>query len=191
VFCLAKYSNGFKLMVVREYLDGSIGYRLLAHKHGVKSDTQIKHWVATYKKYGEAGLDRKKNKQIYSVQFKLDVLSFMKRTGASVTETALHFGLTNPPMIATWKKTLLEGGTEALDRPRGRPAMSNKANNGNSKKHKQDNEMTREQKLERENELLRLEVEYLKKLRAFQMDPEGYLEKHKQRYHSNSKKSSD
>ena len=44
--------------------------------------------------------------------------------------------------------------------------------------------------LDRENELLRLEVEYLKKLRAFQMDPEGYLEKHKQRYHSNSKKPS-
>jgi len=51
--------------------------------------------------------------------------------------------------------------------------------------------MTREQKLERENELLRLEMEYLKKLRAFQMDPEGYLEKHRQRYHSNSKKNSD
>lgn len=50
--------------------------------------------------------------------------------------------------------------------------------------------MTYEQKLERENELLRLEVEYLKKLRAFQMEPEGYLEKHKQRYHSNSKKPS-
>jgi transposase len=50
--------------------------------------------------------------------------------------------------------------------------------------------MTYEQKLERENELLRLEVEYLKKLRAFQMNPEDYLEKHKQRYHSNSKKNS-
>jgi len=51
--------------------------------------------------------------------------------------------------------------------------------------------MTREQKLERENELLRLEVEYLKKVRAYQMNPEGYLEEHKRRYHSNSKKNSD
>lgn len=58
------------------------------------------------------------------------------------------------------------------------------------RKNKQikEKEMTSKQKLERENELLRLEVEYLKKLRAFQMDPEGYLEKHKQRYHSDSKK---
>ena len=69
--------------------------------------------------------------------------------------------------------------------------MSDKAKSvKKSKQPAQQDEMTREQKLERENELLRLEVAYLKKLKAFQMDPEGYLEKHKQRYHSNSKKTS-
>ena len=87
------------------------------------------------------------------------------------------------------EKSFLEGGVEALDRPKGRPPMSDKAKN-NKNKQTEEKEMTYEQKLERENELLRLEVEYLKKLRAFQMDPEGYLEKHKQRYHSNSKKTS-
>ncbi|MBL5769394.1 hypothetical protein HV454_17485 [Bacillus sporothermodurans] len=67
--------------------------------------------------------------------------------------------------------------------------MSDKGTSkSNKNKHVEEKEMTYEQKLERENELLRLEVEYLKKLRAFQMDPEGYLEKHRQHYHSNSKK---
>ena len=113
----------------------------------------------------------------------------MKRTGSSETETALQFGLKNPTIIASWKKAFREGGTEALDRPKGRPPMSDKAKNRKNKQIKE-KEMTYEQKLERENELLRLEVEYLKKLRAFQMDPKGYLEKHKQRYHSNSKKNS-
>ncbi|HZH60185.1 MAG TPA: hypothetical protein VEY70_11555, partial [Metabacillus sp.] len=47
--------------------------------------------------------------------------------------------------------------------------MSDKARNRGSKKKIQDKEMPYEQKLERENELLRLEVEYLKKLQAFQM----------------------
>ena len=60
-----------------------------------------------------------------------------------------------------------------------------------SKSPAEEKELTYKQKLEKENELLRLEVEYLKKLQAFQMDPESYLEKHKQRYHSNSKKNSD
>lgn len=85
------------------------------------------------------------------------------------------------------EENFLGGGFEALERPKGRLPMSDKAKN---KKGKQtdEKEMTYEQKLKRENELLRLEIEYLKKLRAFQMDPEGYLEKHKQRYHTNSKK---
>ncbi|QPC47635.1 hypothetical protein [Mangrovibacillus cuniculi] len=47
---------------------------------------------------------------------------------------------------------------------------------------------TTKEELERENELLRLEIAYLKKMKAFKMDPEGFLEKHQQRYQSNSKK---
>ena len=179
-------------MVVKEYLNGPLGMKLLARKHGIKSHEQVLRWINVYKQQGAAGLSRKKKNKIYSVQFKLDVLSFMKRTGASQTETALHFGLNNPPMIASWKKKFLEGGAEALDKPRGRASMSDKAKN--IKKNIESNQkdrMTHEQSLERENELLRLEVEYLKKLRAFQKDPDAYLEKHKQRYRSNSKKNSD
>lgn len=187
---MAKYSEEFKLMLVREYQEGKLGYNLLAEKYGMKDSTPIKRWVKVYEKFGAEGLMRKKNKETYSTHFKLDVLRYIERTGSSETETALQFGLTNPPMIASWKKAYLDGGAEALDKPKGRPPMSDKAKNKKSKKPAEEKEMTYEQKLERENELLRLEVEYLKKLRAFQMDPEGYLEKHKQRYHSNSKKPS-
>lgn len=186
---MVKYSEGFKLKLVKEYQAGKLGYDLLAKKYSMKDSTPIKRWVKSYEKFGEEGLRRKIKKVTYSVQFKLEVLSFMKRTGSSETETALEFGLNNPPLIGSWKKAFLEGGAEALDRPKGRPSMSDKAKNNKSKQI-EEKEMTYEQKLERENELLRLEVEYLKKLRAFQMDPKGYLEKHKQRYHSNSKKPS-
>ncbi|MCZ2258735.1 helix-turn-helix domain-containing protein [Sporosarcina sp. G11-34] len=188
---MAKYSDEFKVMIVREYLAGLLGYKRLAEKYKIKSTTQIKNWVLVYKEYGVEGLFRKESNEVYSVQFKLDVLSFIKRTGASLTETALHFGLTNPPMISSWNKKFLEGGAEALDQPRGRPAMFDKAKNVKSTQLTSKDEMTREQKLERENELLRLEVAYLKKLKAFQMDPDGYLERHKQRYHSNSRINSD
>ncbi|QTD40633.1 helix-turn-helix domain-containing protein [Sporosarcina sp. Te-1] len=189
---MAKYSDEFKAMIVCEYLTGRLGYDALTKKYDVKSTGQLRAWVSAYQKYGVEGIIRKKNHEVYSVQFKLDVLSFMKRTGASRAETALHFGLTNPPLISSWKKRFLEGGAESLDNPKGRPAMPEKAKNVKKvQKPAQQDEMTREQELERENELLRLEVAYLKKLRAFQMDPDGYLEKPKQRYHSNSKKNSD
>ncbi len=48
--------------------------------------------------------------------------------------------------------------------------------------------MSREEQLERENELLRLEVAYLKKLKAFRENLDAFLEKHKQRLPLNSKK---
>lgn len=176
-------------MVVKEYLEGNLGYKLLARKHGVKSHKQIINWVKNYENFGAESLMSKKHEKSYSVQFKLDVLRFMKRTGSSVIDSALQFGITNPPMISRWKKEFLEGGAEALGKPKGRSPMSDKGTSkSNKNKHVEEKEMTYEQKLERENELLRLEVEYLKKLRAFQMDPEGYLEKHRQHYHSNSKK---
>ncbi|HEO8422591.1 helix-turn-helix domain-containing protein [Niallia sp. FSL W8-0635] len=187
---MSKYNEKFKFMIVKEYQEGKLGYKLLAKKHDIKSHKQIINWVKNYEKFGMEGLTRKKQNKTYSVQFKLNVLSFMKRTGFSVTETALEFGLTNPPMITAWKKAFLEEGAESLEKPKGRPPMSDKAKNKN-KKTIEDADESYEQKLERENELLRLEVAYLKKLRAFQMNPEDYLEKHKQRYHSNLKKSSD
>ncbi|WP_342511241.1 transposase [Sporosarcina sp. FSL K6-1522] len=122
---MTKYSDAFKLMIVQEYLEGPLGSRLLARKHNVKSHRQLLDWVNVYKKIGAVGLFRRKKNEVYSIQFKLDVLSFMKRTGASLTETALNFGIINPSMISLWKKKFLDGGTEALDRPRGRPSMSN------------------------------------------------------------------
>lgn len=187
---MSKYSEEFKIMVVKEYQEGKLGYRLLAQKYGIKSHQQVNKWVKVFEKFGVEGLKGKKNKEIYPFQFKLDVLGFMKKTGASEIETALQFGLNNPSLIASWKKAYLEGSIKALERPKGRPSMSHKDKRARNKNKNKEKELTYQQKLERENELLRLEVEYLKKLRAFQMDPEGYLEKHKQRYHSNSKKNS-
>ena len=89
-------------------------------------------------------------------------------------ETALQFGMKDPSRIASWKKAYREGGVD-LSKPKGRLAMSD-ASKGRKNKQTEQKEMSYEQKLERENELLRLEVEYLKKLRAFQTNPEGYLE---------------
>ncbi|AJD89766.1 transposase [Jeotgalibacillus malaysiensis] len=188
---MVKYNEKFKLMIVKEYLNGPHGIRILARKHGIQSKTQIFNWVNIYRHFGEEGL-KKKKKAFYSVQFKLDVISFMDRTGASQTETALQFRLTNPSLIGEWKKKFLEGGYEALENPRGQSTMSDKKKNGQNETASNQNEASnREKELERENELLRLEVAYLKKLKAFQKDPNNYLEKHKQRYRSNSKKHSD
>ncbi|HZH60184.1 MAG TPA: transposase [Metabacillus sp.] len=79
---MSKYDEKFKFMVVREYQEGQLGFKLLAKKHGIKSHKQIINWVKNYEKFGPEGLMSKKQNKTYSVQFKLDVLSFMKRTGS-------------------------------------------------------------------------------------------------------------
>lgn len=183
---MAKYSEDLKLKVVTEYLEGPLSLMSLARKYGISSDKSIVDWVQAYKFLGIEGLKIKNLKPAYSVQFKLDVLNFMKQTGASYQETATHFKLKNPSTITNWNLKFLKDGIEGLlEKQRGRPSMSKKSKATPINKEK---EMSREEQLERENELLRLEVSYLKKLKAFRENPNAFLEKHKQRLPLNSKK---
>ncbi|WP_085992218.1 helix-turn-helix domain-containing protein [Oceanobacillus senegalensis] len=171
-----KYSDDLKIKVVKDYQNGYLGIRDLAKKHNIKSKSSVGRWIRVYEEFGEDGLKSVKKKHTYSVQFKLDVLRFIERTGYSETETALHFGMKNSTIIADWKKAFLKGGVDVFE-TKGLPSMTNTSKNRENKQTKKkqinEKEMTREQ-LEREYEFLRLEVEYLKKLRAFQIDPEGY-----------------
>lgn len=187
---MAKYSEGFKLRMVKEYAEGSLGYTLLARKYGIPSSTPIKRWVRAYQVFGEEGLRKKQTNQVYSVQFKVDVLHFMKQTGASYQDTAIQFKMNNPSLITTWNHRFLKKGIAGLEeRAKGRPPMSKKPKN---RTENQEKLPSREEQLERENELLRLEVAYLKKLKAFRENPNAYLEKPKPKWRSNStKKDSD
>ncbi|MCM3068565.1 helix-turn-helix domain-containing protein, partial [Priestia flexa] len=185
---MAKYSEEFKIKIVTEYLNGNLGYKRLARKYNLPSVTPLKNWVKAYKTQGMEGLKRRKGKEAYSIQFKLDTIQFMKKTGASYLETANQFKLNNPSLINRWMKEFNEQGVEGLKpKPKGRPSMSKKPNT-NKQTKKKENKLTREAELERENELLRLEIAYLKKLRAFRENPNVFPEKHKQNWHSNSKK---
>lgn len=183
---MAKYSEEFKIKLVTEYLHGNKGYKLLAKKYNMPSYTPLRNWVSAYKTQGVEGLKNRRRKEAYSVQFKLDTIQFMLNTGASYQETADQFKLNNPSLINRWMKEFNEQGVEGLKpKPKGRPSMSKKPN----KQTKKDKEkLTREEELERENELLRLENAYLKKLRAFQENPNAFLEKPKRNWHSNSNK---
>lgn len=185
MFFMAKYSEEFKIKLVTEYLSGNLGYKLLAKKYNMPSQTPLQDWVRAYKTQGMEGLKRKKVKEVYSVQFKLDTIQFMFETGASYQETDEQFRINNPSLIHRWMKTFNEQGIEGLNpKSKGRPSMSKNPN----KKRNEEKKLTREEELERENELLRLENAYLKKLRAFRENPSAFNEKHKQKWHSNSKK---
>jgi len=181
---MSKFSTEFKLKVAKEYIDGSLSYMRLAKKYDILSDRSIKNWVKVYQKLGVEGLKAKPQSSAYSVQFKMDVLHFMKQSGSSSLDTAIAFGITSPTLIWRWNKIFQEKGIEGLKpKPKRCPCMSKK----NTKRHRDQSAPSTEE-LKREIELLRLENAYLKKLEAFQENPKDFLEKHKQRSHSHSKK---
>src|SRR5699024_3512219 len=92
----------------------------------------------------------------------------------------------NPSVIANWYRFFMNEGIEDLqDKAKGRPPMSK---NHKPKQSKQETELSREELLEREKKLWRLENAYLKKLKTFQEHSNAFIEKHKQRWRSNAKK---
>lgn len=102
---MAKYNEEFKVKLFMEYLHGNLGYRLLAKKYSMPSPSPLMSWVITYKTLGIEGLKRRRKKEVYSVQFKLDTLHFKLNTDASYQESADQFKLSNHSLIARWMKS--------------------------------------------------------------------------------------
>lgn len=57
---MVKYNLEFKLKVVKEYLEGKIGYASLAKKYNIKSEAEVIRWVNAYKTQDYEGLEVKK-----------------------------------------------------------------------------------------------------------------------------------
>ncbi len=118
---MAKYSYDLKKKIVEEYLNGNASHKILAKKYQI-GVSQIERWVNNYKHFGDEGLIRSRNKREYSVAFKLKAITRYETSECSYQQLALELGLTNPSIIANWRRQYREEGIEGL-RPhkRGRP----------------------------------------------------------------------
>lgn len=106
------------------------------------------------------GLEIRSPKFDYDGYFKLEVLNWKKQHGASYSQTALHFNISNHGTIANWQKKLKERGMETLYTRRGR---ANHMTTNNRQARQQLSELER---LKAENRDLKVENEYLNKLGA-------------------------
>lgn len=183
---MVKYDDSFKLKVVQAYFNGKGGYIEIAKMFGIPAFSVVKRWVNAYKKYGAEGIQRKRKNNSYSFKFKTDVIQFYLKSGDSVLNVANKYGIKNSTMIDSWLGIYRKDGIEGLSRLRGRPKMSDKP-----KKQRIVKELTREQQLEHENELLRAELAFIKKLRASGINIPDRLMKSKPESSTNSEKSSD
>ncbi|HWI48636.1 MAG TPA: helix-turn-helix domain-containing protein [Rummeliibacillus sp.] len=118
---MSKFSAEVKLNAVKRYLSGLENYEVIAESIG-SNKSLVMNWVKLYEAQGIKGFE--KNYTTYSVEFKLDVLNFMNKTGASLRETASNFNISSPSTVYKWEKLLKTQGLKALEpKKKGRPPM--------------------------------------------------------------------
>ena len=160
---MARHDEKFKKAGVKAYLSGPSGYRALEGRYGVDQST-IRRWVDVYRRHGDAGLHKKFSH--YSARFKLSVLKRMWRQELSYSQVVVLFDLRGGTgVVSNWERQYHEGGLDALEpKPRGRPKKMKPPEPPKVAVRPEDTRTLEE--LRKENEYLRAEVAYLKKLDA-------------------------
>lgn len=184
-FILAKYDLEFKLKVVNEYIDSLGGYSVIGKRHGINR-TLVRTWYKAYNALGIEGLERKRSKTKYSLDDKIVILRWMRENNASLNITSAKFRINNPSLIASWMIAFNKYGIDGLtEKRKGRPSMKKKNDN------KSNNKNDYVKNLEHENELLRAELAYIKKLKASGISIPNRLLKSNQESLKSSEKNSD
>ncbi len=161
---MAKYNEAFKYQVVQEYLSGGVGTQALGQKYGLDRSI-VRRWVSAWQHHGQAGL--RKKRETYGAEFKLTVLQHMWRHELSYRQTSAVFDLREATGIGRWERQYHEGGFEALKpRRKGRPPKMQQPKHASKPVPTSSPDDRSREDLLKENEYLRAEVAYLKKLDA-------------------------
>jgi transposase len=160
---MTKYDEQFKLAVVQEYLSGYTGHKRVAQLRGIPR-TRLLMWVKLYQAHGADGL--KKKFSHYSAEFKLTVIERIRTDALSFGQAAALFNIRDASCIGRWERCYDEGGLEALaPRKRGRPKKMPELPDTNLESLPDAAGRTHEELVAEVNQL-RMEVAYLKKLKA-------------------------
>ena len=159
---MSKYTFEEKYEAVQRVLDGMSVYDS-ARIMGV-CESQVRKWFHLYENHGWEAL--KNGGASYDGDFKVMVVEYMHSNQLSCRSTAVYFGIREHGTVARWERIYYEEGPEGLLRGklRGRPPKDMKKKEPIPYK-KELSEATKED-LIAEVQRLRMENEYLKKLRA-------------------------
>jgi len=161
---MAKYEERFKRELVEQYLSGAAGVTTLAKTHGI-GVSMLRRWIAAYRAHGIEGLSKKHTS--YSAEFKMSVLQHMWRHELSYIQVSTIFDLRDTGGVSRWERQYHEGGFEALKpRRKGRPPTMPTSKLPQAPLPEPSQDARSKEDLLKENEYLRAEVAYLKKLDA-------------------------
>lgn len=183
---MAKYSYEFKKKIVQEYLAGNGSATYLANKYNVPNDSTVEQWIKNYLSHGDKGLQRARQNNNYSFEYKLHMVELYLSSEVSFRELAAQEGINNPAILVRWVNDFRIAGPDAL-----RPKKKGRKKSLDSKKQTKTvvqavNETpidtSAEHVKELEDELLKLRIEnaYLKELRRLRLEEEALLKKQRE-----------
>ena len=160
---MGRFTLDEKLTAVQDYLIGNTSYMDIANQMKVDKKS-VRKWVTYYKYHGIDGLKPHSYCKSFTKMFKLEVIEYLERTGASYFEVAARFNIRSQSSIPKWRRELRPYivGTAQFDQKESSPMpKKNKIQEIDEIK-----EIDDIKQMKKELEYLRMENAYLKKLRA-------------------------
>ena len=147
-------------------------FNQLSKRFGVDA-SGLRYMVKLIERYGIEIVKKGKNRY-YSPELKEEIINNVLLKGRSLRSVSLDYILPDPSLLKNWIAQYKKNGYTIVEKTRGRaPEMGRK-------RKKIWEEMTELERLQEENERLRTEVAYLKKLKELEERDEA-LERERQR----------
>ncbi len=162
-----KYDYQFKLDLVNKVIRKENSVSGLSRENGL-SEAQLQFWCTMHRHHGEKGLEDSVAKS-YSADEKLEIIRYYQSSGLSLIDTCAIFKVASFSTLCQWVVKFEQSGYKGLLDKRGEHFRKKKITKGMSKSKEIPgikDSMTDLERLTIENEYLRAEVAYLKKLEA-------------------------
>jgi transposase-like protein len=156
------YSHELKAKAVEDYLSGAGSLKLIAAKYGLRSKSQLQHWIKMYNSgidFGHkmSGGSRMKKARKVTYEERIAIVKECLENGSNYGETAVKYSVSYQQAY-TWVKKFTELGESGLEDRRGRRTETQEA------RTELEEMKIKMAKLEHELYITRMERDLLKKV---------------------------
>lgn len=155
-----KYTAELKMEIVHAALNSKNSVESLSKAYGIE-ESNIRKWIGGYKQSGVEGVERSRLK--FNPEFRLQVITDLRENHLAYRAAAVKYNIGAPSTIRKWERIYLEEGYEGLKKNNaGRASVATGSDKGRKPIFKKE----LHEDLIAENQRLKMENEYLKKLNA-------------------------